>query len=146
MSLSLHSLLPDSSLDARRPSLASELAAFLIVGGALALCFIILSTVLIEFRTGVPAWVVSAACYAALIVPAYVGHRRFSFRSALAHRVAFPRYVAVQLSAVALAALFSFVCYSVLGMATAVAAFIVAGLTAGVNFFVLKLWAFATHA
>lgn len=145
MSPSLRSLLPDSSLDVRRPSLASELAAFLIVGGVLALCFIIVSTVMIELRTGIPAWIVSAACYAAMIVPAYLGHRRFSFRSGLAHKVAFPRYVAVQLSAVALATLFSFVCYNLFGMATALAAFLVAGLTAGVNFFVLKLWAFATH-
>jgi hypothetical protein len=46
-------------------------------------------------------------------------------------------------SALALASLFSYICYSVLGIQTAVAAFLVIGLTSGINFVVLKIWAFA---
>jgi hypothetical protein len=59
------------------------------------------------------------------------------------HPVVLPRYIAVQRSALALSALFSYICYDLIGMQTAVAAFVVIGLTSGVNFVVLKIWAFA---
>jgi len=76
-------------------------------------------------------------------VPVYVAHRRYSFSSRAPHAVALPRYAAVQLSALALASVFSWLCYSILGMPTGLAALLVIGLTSGVNFIILKLWAFA---
>jgi putative flippase GtrA len=143
MSVSLESLMRDSVIEAPRPTILTELVSFLFVGGMAALCFVGLSMLMIDLRTGVPEWMVSVLCYAVFIVPVYLAHRRVSFRSNAPHSVALPRYVAVQLTALTLAALFSYVCYSVLGMQTATAALLVIVLTSGVNFAVLKLWAFA---
>lgn len=143
MSLSLQSLMRDDLVAARQPSVATELVAFLVIGGAAALSFVGLSTLMIGLGTGVPDWIVSAACYAVFIVPVYLLHRRYSFRSDVPHAVGLPRYVAVQFSALLLASLFSYLCYNVLGFGTVVAAGLVIGLTSGVNFVVLKLWAFA---
>lgn len=143
MSVSLESLMQAPQAGMPRASLLAELGSFLIVGGTAALAFVGLSMLLVGAVAGVPDWVVSAICYALFIVPVYLAHRRISFRSAVPHRVALPRYIAVQLSALGLAALFSYVCYSLLGMQTAVAALLVICLTSGVNFLVLKLWAFA---
>jgi putative flippase GtrA len=143
MSLSLESLMRDTAIEAPRPSLAAEIFSFLLIGGMAALCFVGLSMLMIDLRTGLPDWIVSALCYAAFIVPVYLAHRAYSFRSKTPHRVALPRYIAVQLSALFLAAIFSYVCYNVLGMQTASAAFLVIGLTSAVNFVVLKAWAFA---
>jgi putative flippase GtrA len=133
----------DSPLEAERPGLAAELVSFVFVGAIAALCFVGLSMLMINLRSGVPDWIVSACCYAAFIVPVYLAHRRYSFSSHAPHAVALPRYVAVQLSALLLASFFSYVCYQVLGMSTGVAALLVICLTSGVNFIVLKLWAFA---
>jgi putative flippase GtrA len=143
MSISLESLMRDSVIEAPRPTLLTELGSFLLVGGVAALCFVGLSMLLIDLGTGAPDWIVSALCYALFIGPVYLAHRRISFRSQAPHRLALPRYVAVQLSALTLASLFSYVCYSLLGMETGLAALIVIVLTSGVNFVVLKIWAFA---
>jgi putative flippase GtrA len=85
----------------------------------------------------------SALCWAALIGPVYAGHRLYSFRTGAPHRQALPRYIAVQMCGIVLATLFSYLCYRVLGMSTAVAATIVIALTSGVNFAILRVWAFA---
>ena len=140
---SLENLMRGAVAETRRPLIALELVSFAVVGGVAALSYVILSVALIALGTGIPNWIVSVFCYALFIIPAYLAHRRYSFRSESPHAVALPRYVAVQLSAVTLASLFSYLCYSVLGLETAVAAMLVIGLTSGVNFVVLKLWAFA---
>ncbi len=141
--LSLESLMQDTPIAASRPGLMAAAISFLLVGGFAALCFIGLSMLMIGLNTGIPDWVVSAHCYAAFIVPVYLAHRAYSFRSGTPHAIALPRYIAVQLSALALSALFSYICYSLLEMQPGVAAFVVIGLTSGVNFMVLKIWAFA---
>lgn len=143
LSISLESLMRDSVIEAPRPSLLTELLSFLFVGGMAALCFVGLSMLMVDLKTGVPDWIVSAVCYALFIIPVYLAHRRISFRSQAPHAVALPRYVAVQLSALILATFFSYICYSVLGMQTGAAALLVIVLTSGVNFIVLKVWAFA---
>jgi putative flippase GtrA len=145
MSLSLESLMRDSIIEAPRPSLATELFSFVFVGGLAALSFVGLSMLMVDLDTGVPDWIVSAFCYALFIVPVYLAHRHYSFRSNAPHAVALPRYIAVQLSALCLASLFSYICYSMLGMTTGTAALLVIVLTSGVNFIVLKLWAFAVR-
>lgn len=141
MSISAESIVRDPAPDA--PGLTLQLISFLAVGGFAALGYFTLSLLAISLATGIPDWLMSAACYALFIVPVYLAHRRFSFRSDTPHGVALPRYAAVQLSALCLAAFFSYVCYSFLGLATVQAAILVTGLTSGVNFIVLKLWAFA---
>ncbi len=143
MSVSLESLMQPAPAGAGRRTLLAELGAFLVVGGAAALGFVALSILATRLDTGLPDWIVSAVCYALFIVPVYLLHRRFSFSSEAPHGVALPRYVAVQLSALALAALFSFICYRLAGLQPAIAATLVIVLTSGVNFLVLRLWAFA---
>lgn len=145
MSLSLESLMRDALEQTSERPVATELVWFLAVGGGATLALAAVTTAMISLRTGLPDWVMAALCYAAFIGPVYLLHRRLSFRSEVAHGQAFPRYAAVQVSAIGLVSLFSWLCYSVLGIGTAVGSLIVLGVTAGVNFAVLKLWAFATH-
>ena len=129
MNLPLEGLMRDSAVAAPRPGLVTELFSFVFVGGLAAISFVGLSMLMVGLVTAVPAWIVSACCYALFIVPVYLAHRHYSFRSNMPHAVALPRYVAVQMSALALASLFSFLCYSVLGMETGVAALLVIALT-----------------
>lgn len=146
MSLSLETLMR-SSLDAtEQRSLSRELVSFLVIGTVAALAFIMVSSFAVGLGTRLPDWLVSALCYAAFVIPVYLAHRRFSFQSEARHAVAFPRYLMVQLSAICLVALFSHLCYTVLGIETGLASVVVLGLTAGVNFLVLRLWAFAHYA
>ena len=145
MSASLESLMRDSLEQTSERPVLSELGWFILVGGGAALALAGVTTAMISLRTGMPDWVMGALCYAAFIGPVYLLHRRLSFRSNAAHGQAFPRYVAVQVSAIVLVSLFSYLCYSMLGMHSAVGSIIVLGLTAGVNFAVLRAWAFATQ-
>jgi putative flippase GtrA len=143
MSLSVESLMCDSVLEAPRPTVATQLFSFVFVGGLGALCYVGLSMLLIDLRTGMPEWLVGALAYALLILPVYMAHRHCSFRSDVPHTVALPRYVAVQVTAIVLASVFSYVSYNLLGLASGYAALLVIGLTSGVNFVILKIWAFA---
>lgn len=129
-----------------RRSVLLDLVSFVAVGGTAALAFAGVSSTLIALGTGVPDWIVSVLCYSGFIGPVYLAHRYLSFRSATPHRTALPRYLAVQASAIALSAVFSYVSYRVLQLPGMSAALLVIGLTSGVNFVVLKLWAFAQAA
>ena len=142
MSASLESLMPTVPSTPRR-ALVSQFLSFAVIGIGAALAFIALSSGLVALGTGVPDWIVSALCYAAFVVPVYLLHRRFSFRSDTAHRVALPRYAAVQATALLLATLFSWIAYGVFSMPSLIASVLVVGLTSGVNFIVLRTWAFA---
>lgn len=141
----LESRVTESAIGTPRPAAVTELVLFLLVGGLAALCFAWLSATVIESRTGLPDWVVSALCYAVFIGPVYLAHRYLAFRSDVPHAVALPRYIAVQLSALTLASIFSYVCYSIVGLPSVPAALLVIGLTSAVNFVVLKLWAFTAR-
>jgi putative flippase GtrA len=143
MSVSLESLMQEPPAGAREVTVGMQLVSFLVIGGLAAVSFVVLSSLMVGALPGVPSWIVGAGCYALFILPVYLLHRRFSFRSGAAHRRAVPRYVGVQLSGLVLAAIFSFICYRLIGMPTVVASLLVIGLTSGVNFVVLRLWAFA---
>ena len=145
MSHSLESLMRESAIEAPRVPVAAQLGSFLIIGAAAAGGFVLLSTAAMALPIGLPSWVVSAICYGVFIVPVYLLHRRFSFASEAPHARALPRYIAVQLSALGLATLFSFLTYGVATLPTPLAAALVIALTSGVNFMVLRLWAFS-HA
>lgn len=147
MSVSLESLMRDSAPAADTgpvPVLAS-LVSFILIGGGAALSFVLVSSVAVRLPTGLPNWAVSAICYAAFILPVYLLQRRFSFRSEAPHRHALPRYVVVQLGGLAAATVFSWLAYNNFGLPTPFAALLVIGLTSGVNFMILRLWAF-THS
>ena len=143
MSASLGSLMSDVPAVDTGPGKLTSALFFLCIGGFGALAFVVLSTLMIWLDTGLPAYVVNALCYASLIVPVYLLHRRFSFQSDASHWQALPRYLAVQVSALLLAALFTFVIHGVLGVPTLFASMLVICLTSGVNYFVLRSWAFA---
>jgi putative flippase GtrA len=115
-----------------------------VIGGAAAVAFVGVSSAAIALFDTLPAWLVSSLCYAAFIVPVYLLHRRYSFQSGVEHARALPRYVAVQLCGLALATVFSFVAYGVVGLPTLTAAIVVIALTSGINFLVLRRWAFGS--
>ena len=143
MSVSLESLMREQLAAEPRSVMLLELFAFLVIGGAAALSFVGVSSAAVAAFREMPSWLVSALCYAAFVVPVYLLHRRYAFRSAAEHARALPRYVAVQLCGLALATIFSWVAYGVMGLPTLLAAFTVIGLTSGINFLVLRRWAFA---
>ena len=88
VSHSLESLMRDSALEAPRVGVGAQLLSFLIIGGAAAGSFVLLSSAAMAVPTGLPKWVVSAFCYTLFVVPVYLLHRRFSFASAAPHRSA----------------------------------------------------------
>ncbi len=143
MSTSLESLMREPSAQSGMSPLLAGLLSFVIIGGAAAFSFVGVSSAAVALFRGAPNWLVSALCYAAFIVPVYLLHRRFSFRSSAAHGQALPRYILVQLGGLAVATVFSYVCYRVIGLPTPLAALLVIGLTSSINFVVLRLWAFS---
>ena len=124
---------------------ARDMLAFIAVGGGIAALFVLSSSLVVSLGTGLPDWVVNAVCYAGLILPAYLLHRRFSFRSEAEHRRALPRYLAVQASGLALATVFSFLVQTLLLLPPPLSAGLVMVLTLGCNFVLLRSWAFV-HA
>jgi putative flippase GtrA len=143
MSAALHSLMRDAPEPEENRGSLGALLRFITIGASGALSFVALSGLMISLHTGFEDWIVNTACYAALIIPVYLLHRRFSFQSEASHRQALPRYMAVQGMALVLAALFSFVVHGVLTLPTLAASLLVIALTSGINFLVLRSWAFA---
>lgn len=142
MSASLESLMLDTPQLRAGASLWGSLVAFIAIGGAGAASFIVLATSVIWLNTGIADWLVNTACYAALIVPVYLLHRRYSFSFDASRWQALPRYMAVQGMALLLAALFSYVVHGMLTLPTIFASMLVITLTSGVNFVLLRGWAF----
>jgi putative flippase GtrA len=145
MSLALESLMRQSDVLPLVRKRDSDLLSFILIGGGAALAFVLVSSLAIALLPFVDAWIVSSWCYAGFIVPVYLLHRRFSFRSHVAHGEALPRYVAVQMLALLLASGFGHVFHGVLALPSLPAGMLVIGLTSGVNFAVLKLWAFGSQ-
>ena len=143
MSASLQSLMMREVPREAPAPLFSGLFAFLGIGVGGAVAFVALSTIMISLNPGLAEWAVSAACYAATILPVYLLHRRFSFGSDASHWQALPRYVAVQGMALLLATVFSFVVHDLLTLPTVLASMLVIGLTSSVNYVLLRSWAFA---
>jgi len=142
MSVLLESLVRDQDHTTGRASLTWQALSFLVIGTGAALAFVGLSSFILGLGLPLADWVLSALCYAAFIVPVYLLHRRFSFESSAPHGRALPRYVAVQLLGLALATMFSFVAYGVVGLPTVAASLLVIAMTSAVNFLILKVWAF----
>ena len=145
MSASLESLMRQSLAEAEYPARFTGIFSFLLIGGGAALSFVVLSSVAIWALPHASRWVVSAICYGVFIVPVYLLHRRFSFNSDAPHGRALPRYVIAQLTSLGLASFFSYVAYGALGLPTFGAAILVIGLTSGVQFVVLRRWAFGAN-
>lgn len=143
MSLALESLMRDAPMPPDAERRGGGVWSFVLIGGGAAASFVALSSALVALLPRVDGWMVNAACYAAFIVPVYLLHRRFTFASDAEHWRALPRYFAVQMLALLLATLFGFVLYGTMALPSLPAAVLVIVLTSGVNYLVLKGWAFA---
>lgn len=143
MSTSLESLVRQSMAEPERRETVGGLPSFLLIGACAALGYVATSSLVAGLPLGLPRWAVSALCYGAFIAPVYLLHRRYSFKSDAPHESAFPRYLAVQIAGLGIAAVFSYLAYGVLGLPNLPAAMLVIALTSGLNFLVLRHWAFA---
>jgi putative flippase GtrA len=144
MSVALESLMREPpALQPSNQAGGGGVVSFLLIGGGAAASFVVLSSLLVALLPMVEAWIISAACYGTYIVPVYLLHRRFTFVSDVGHRQALPRYAAVQGMALLLATLFGYVFHRTMGLPSLPAAMLVVALTSGVNYLVLKGWAFA---
>jgi putative flippase GtrA len=142
MDVSLETLPLKATGAPARVSMISQFLSFAVIGGSAAALFVALSTLMIELPISAPDWLLSSICYAFFILPVYMLHRRFSFRSEAPHRHALPRYIVIQIVGLILATVFSYVCYGVFQMPTLSAAIVVVALTSGINFAILRTWAF----
>jgi putative flippase GtrA len=143
MSAALNSLMQIGRKPREVHEAESDLLSFIAIGGGAALAYVLVSALAVSALPFVESWKVSAACYAAFIVPVYLLHRRHSFRSEAQHRVALPRYLAVQMLAILLASVFAYVFHGRMELPSIPAAILVTGLTSGINFLILRGWAFA---
>ena len=91
MSAALESLMRDVPPTRSAAPIFGGLIAFIVIGAGGAAAFVILSTAMIWLDTGFADWLVNTACYASLIVPVYLLHRRYSFDSDAPHRRGLPR-------------------------------------------------------
>lgn len=145
MSAALQSLMRDVPQAVPQRGPLGGVFNFIGIGAGGAGAFVVLSTVMMWLDPAAERWMINAACYAATILPVYLMHRRFSFDSDASHVQALPRYLAVQAMALMLAALFSFVINGVFALPTLFASMLVIALTSGVNYVVLRGWAFARN-
>ena len=121
----------------------TQLFTFVVIGGGAAVALIGVSAAAVTIFRNVPAWVVYSICHASFVLPVYLLHRRFSFNSTAAHGRALPRYIAVQAMSFGLAALLSYIAYTVLGLLPLIASTAVTVSTSAFSFVVSRYWAFA---
>ena len=69
MSVSLESLMREQPAGEPRLLVVTQLLSFLAIGGGAALSFVAVSAAAVATFHNIPAWLVSALCYAAFIVP-----------------------------------------------------------------------------
>lgn len=122
---------------------AGQILSYLAIGGTTAMAYIFVCVLLVNF--GFSPGVASIAGYLLVIPPAYFGQKIMTFRSSAWHRVAFPKYLALQI----LGNIAGYFLSEHLARAGAPlwAAFgTVAVMVAGTNFLAMKYWAFRAHA
>ena len=142
MNVALESLMPAYPEQAATRPAGDAVLMFFLISACAAAAFVVVSTALIRVLPMFESWLVSTFCYAAFIVPVYLLHRRFTFGSDASHGRALPRYVAVQMMALALASMFSFLLHGAFALPSLTAAILVIALTSGLNYLVLRVWAF----
>lgn len=116
--------------------------AFLAIGGGAAALFIVLSTWILGLDTGIPRWLASTGCYALLVLPAYLLHHRFTFRSSVSHAVALPKYMVTQAMAVMVSAAMAIPVYHLFHLSPLPGSVLVTGLTSVGSYVVLRVWTF----
>ena len=128
----------------RAHATAGRLAAFIGIGAGLGLIYALLEQGFVTAYPAVAPLEIQALLFASLLVPGYQLHRRICFASETPHFRAVMRYVTIQLGVLCLAGFFSQLAHGVTGMAHMTTVFLVFALTAGVNFTVLRTWAFSS--
>lgn len=113
---------------------------FVLIGATAASAYVLLGTALTQ-ALGWPVWLASLLAYASCVPVAYLGQKHVAFRSQVAHRRAFPRYIAVQVSNLALAVAFSEIFSRHLPPSTAFLA--ASSLVAVTSFVLFDRWTFA---
>lgn len=133
------------SVRAYRDRLATGLLRFLAIGTGAVTLYVVISESLEPRFADLPAGLLPVVVFAALVAPTYLLHRRFAFFSTTPQAGAFLRYTAVQLAVLLVAAVFSFVAHGVIGAPHLGAGLLVFFLTFGVNFSILRRWAFVSR-
>lgn len=116
-----------------------QLIRFGLAGGAGALAYFVFSSLLSRF--GIAPWLASAAVYLLLIPCIYLVQKKFVFRSAVRHRTAFFRYIAIQILGLACAALLPYLLRHTL-LAAEIAFIGVIACNTLLSFLLQKYWAF----
>ena len=128
----------------RAHATAGRLLAFIGIGAGLGLVYVLLEQGLVSAFPSVVPLQIQILLFASLLVPGYQLHRRVCFASEMPHLRAAMRYVTLQLGVLCLAGFFSQLAYGVVGMPQMTTVFLVFAVTAGVNFTVLRNWAFSS--
>ena len=142
MSVALERIMAQS-MAPNSPGQDTGTLAFLLIAVAGVMGFVALTTLLVGQVSGFEHWVICSVSYVAVMLPVYILHRRFSYRTRDALREALPRYVAVQAMALLLVGLFGFITFEVISTPGVLAAILVISLAAAVNCVAIKLWASA---
>jgi putative flippase GtrA len=117
-----------------------ELAAFLVVGGTSALLYTGLNVLFT--KAGLRPSLSIVLTLAMLMPPTYYAQHRLTFRSGRDHRSAFPRYVGAQMFGNVLALITAEVFATQIRAYPLVSFFLIAAMVAGINYGILKFWAF----
>ena len=117
-----------------------ELVAFLLIGGTSALLYTGLNVLFT--KAGLRPSLSIVLTLAILMPPTYYAQHRLTFRSGRDHRSAFPRYVGAQLFGNVLALVAAEVFASPIRAHPLVSFLLIAAMVAGINYAILKFWAF----
>jgi putative flippase GtrA len=120
------------------------LMLFIAVGGAAAVAYILICTFFTDIL-GVRTGVASLIGYGTAVPPAYWAQRAITFRSRAFHRVAFPKYLTVQLVGSFVAVVLGEILVGQIGFPSLICFSIVALVVGLTNFFALKYWTFAVQ-
>jgi putative flippase GtrA len=117
-----------------------EKLAFLTVGGANGLCYLVFASVL--HFLGLSPTLSSAVAYAVSIPTGYLGQRLYTFRSARPHSVASIRYVAAQLAGLLVTTAATFIGSAALGFPALLTFFVAAMPAVWASYLIQRFWVF----
>lgn len=126
------------------PAAALRLLRFLAVGGSAAGLYVVMSTGLVELLQWRP-WAASLLSYGISIPTAYIAQKRFTFASSCGHIVALPRYVALQIVGMIIAAAVAEALSSLSFLTPPLVFLLTVGAVAGITYLVMSRWIFGTN-
>lgn len=121
----------------------NELFRFVLVGASVALIYVIMCTFALHRFVQFPKPLVTFVCYCILILPTYLLHHGFSFKSGASHKKALPSYIIVQIIGMILNYIFSHIAFNWFHLPNLMGSAIITALTSITSFIILKLWTFA---